>query len=80
MVKNDFILGNRGGSAVLITGDVVGEYITPSIMWIVGNITSGVLDDTGGPDGADVMAFAVIVPRDYLGVIISVSLKMCFSE
>lgn len=75
MVKNNYVLGDSGSGTVLISGYVIGKDIPPGVMWIVGNIPFGVLDDAGGPNRTDVMAFTVIVPGNDLGVMISVLLK-----
>lgn len=35
-------------------------------MGVVGDVAGGAGDDAGGADRADVVAFAVVVPADYL--------------
>lgn len=71
MIKNNYVLRDSGGDTILIGRDVIGENITPGVMWIVRNISCSTLDDTSGSDRADVVTLTVVVPGDYLRMIIN---------
>lgn len=80
MVEDNFILVDRGGGTVFVLGYVIGKYITPGIVRVVINIAIGTWDNTSGADGANVMAFAEVVPADNLNIGISILWRIKGSE
>lgn len=67
-VPEDELLGFDGGGgrvAALVGVDVVGEDVAPVVVRHVVDVALGAVRDAG-PDGADVVRFAVIVPGDDL--------------
>ena len=54
-----------GEAVSLVLGDVVGEEIAPTLVGVVDDVLGrSCCDLTGGVDGADIMGFGKIVPRD----------------
>lgn len=72
MIKDNFVLADRGRDTVFVLSDVIGEYITQCIVRIVINVAVSAWDDTSGADGANVVAFAEVVPADNLNMDVSV--------
>lgn len=66
MIIDNLLHSHCGGIAVLVGGDVVRQEIPPGIVRIRQHVTLGVKDDGLRSDGADVMAFAKVVPGDDL--------------
>jgi len=58
--------GGGGGVAALVGVDVVREDVAPVVVRHVGDVALGAGGDAG-PDGTDVVRFAVVVPGDDLG-------------
>lgn len=63
VVVNNPFFRDGWGAAVFIDGDVVREDVAPGIMRIVGDVAGGVGYDAAWSDGADVVAFSVVIPR-----------------
>lgn len=80
MVEDNFVLVDKGGSTVFVLSYVIGKYVTPGIVRVVINIAIGAWDDTSGADGANVMAFAEVVPADDLDMDVSILWRIKRSE
>lgn len=63
VVVNDPFFRDGWGAAVFVEGDVVREDVAPRVMRIVGDVAGGVGYDAAWSDGADVVAFSVVIPR-----------------
>lgn len=63
MVVNDPFFCDGWGTAVFVDGDVVREDVAPRVVGIVGDVAGGVGYDAAWSDGADVVAFSVVIPR-----------------
>lgn len=61
-----FLLRHRGCHAVFIRRDIVREEIAPRLVRIGEDVALGVCRETRRLDRANIVAFTIVVPRDYL--------------
>ena len=66
MIKDHLLLSNSRGNTILVRRDIIGEYVAPRIVRIVRDVTAGARHYASRSDGANVVAFAVVIPSNDL--------------